>query len=199
MCWNAEVSLQSFLFGMSFIGIGAYAGVRLPILLFCITIVMMQLIEYIVWSNYDNKYINTKASQAALFLLFLQPIASMIGLPNITLRNNLLGSYILLNGLSLFMPWNIDFSMTRAKNGHLSWNWLTNEPRTWISLSIYFFFLFIPLVIQKNYELLFLALATLGLSLYSFWTENTWGSMWCWIVNGLVPISIGNAVFKMRK
>lgn len=199
MCWNAEVSLQSFLFGMSFIGIGAYAGVRPSILLFCITIVMMQFIEYIVWSNYENKDVNRKASQAAVFLLFLQPIASMMSLHRISLRNTMLVVYLLLGGLSFFIPRTIDLSMRRAANGHLAWNWLTSEKNIILSLVVYFFFLFMPIWIEKNYELLFLALATLGLSLYSYWTENTWGSMWYWIVNGMVPLSIGNAVINMRK
>ena len=198
MCWNAEVSLQSFLFGMSFIGIGLYCNVSLPVLFFCFTIVSMQLVEYIVWSNYDDEKINTYASIAAFILLFLQPVASIFTIPEKQIRNLFLGSYVFVSlMISLLFPAKYEFKMKRALNGHLSWKWLTKEMRTYVSLFFYFIFLFTPFFLQKEYTLLGLSLLTLVISVYSFWKENTWGSMWCWIVNGIVPLSLVNAVLKL--
>ena len=58
MCWNAEVSLKTFLVGIIGIGVAAFLGMSLPIVLFCLTIVFMQLIEYVVWTYYDDETVN---------------------------------------------------------------------------------------------------------------------------------------------
>ena len=184
MCWNAEVSLQSFLVGLASVGIGALRGVSLPILLFSLTIVFMQLIEYIVWSNYENKEINRQASFAAAALLWSQPIASILTTQS---PGPLLTAYLALSGAGLLMNPTRDYSMTRAPNGHLAWNWLSRDV---LSLAVYFLFLFVPLVLTKSLTLLAMALGTLAVSLYSFHSDNTWGSMWCWMVNGIVVVSL---------
>ncbi len=196
MCWNAEVSFQSFLLGMIAIGIGYSSHISMPVLLFCFTIVCMQLIEYIVWTHYSDPTWNFAASMAAVFLLWLQPIASISTLANATLQYQLLSAYGALSILGLFFQNWKNYSMTKAPNGHLQWNWLTKEKNTYIPLFVYFVFLFVPLVLQNNVGLLSLALGTLGISLYSFLESNTWGSMWCWMVNLIVVGVIGNSLYQ---
>jgi hypothetical protein len=196
MCWNAEVSLQSFLLGILAISIGIVFKMSFSVIVFCLTIVLMQLIEYIVWTNYENDEINQKASIAAAGLLWLQPIAAIFTIPTPNLRTSFLTSYILLSiGVALLFNKN-EYSMKRAPNGHLEWKWLTKDSNTYISLAIYFLFLLSPLFIAGNIDILFLAITTLVLSVYSFWKDNTWGSMWCWIVNGLVLLVVGKTVIK---
>ena len=187
MCWNAEVSLQSFWVGLASIGIGALRGVSFPVLLFALTIVLMQLIEYVVWSDYDNKDVNRQASLAAAALLWTQPIASILTTQS---PGPLLFAYFALTLLGSLLSPEREYSMTRAPNGHLAWNWLTRDAFSVISLAIYFVFLLVPLVLTKSFTLLALALTTLGVSLYTFWNDNTWGSMWCWMVNGIVVVSL---------
>lgn len=194
MCWNAEVSLKSFLIGTISIGIGFLFNLSSPLLFFCTTIVLMQLIEYIVWTHYDNKKINRQASIAAVILLFLQPIASIMTLQ--TYKVPMLISYLILSILSFVLFPETDFTMERAANGHLAWNWLQQTPQTIFSLTIYFIFLLVPLLLNKNIELLLIAILTLMASLYSYLKDNTWGSMWCWIVNLLVPGVIGYSILK---
>jgi len=200
MCWNAEMSLKTFIVGMAGIGLGAFLGLSLPVLLFCFTIVLMQLIEYIVWTYYDNDEVNYKASVAAAILLWIQPIASMLMIPSLRLKTTMLSVYVLLSLIGQSALWNKDtkrqYSMKRAENGHLSWKFLSQESRTYIDLAVYFFFLFMPIVLTGNLDLLALAIVTLGLSLYTYWRENTWGSMWCWIVNGLVLLLVGKTVVQ---
>ena len=65
---------------------------------------------------------------------------------------------------------------------HLHWKWL--DPIPWKSLLVYFIFLIGPLLITKQFDLTVLVFLTLGFSIYSF--GKGWGSMWCWIVNGMV-------------
>jgi len=190
MCWNAEVSLQSFLVGILAIGLGAYRNTPVPVLLFALTIVLMQFIEYVVWSNYGNAEINRQASMAATGLLWVQPIASMLTLPDSALRTTALGAYTGLSLLGGVFGQDRDYSMTRAPNGHLAWNWLGKDQKTAMSLAVYFVFLLAPLVVAKKFLLLGVALGTLAVSLLTFWRDNTWGSMWCWIVNIIAILSV---------
>lgn len=188
MCWNAEVSLQSFLIGAVAIGIAYSKGLSLPTTLFCISITCMQLVEYFTWSYYGNPRVNFVASVAAFLLLWMQPIASMLTLPNDLLRLSI-GIYIGISTLGILFdaqPSHEKFKMVRESNGHLSWGFLQKNRETYISLFLYFFFLFFPLVLSERWGLLSIVLLTLSVSLYNFFKSNTWGSMWCWIVNYIV-------------
>jgi hypothetical protein len=189
MCWNAEVSLQSFLIGITAVFLGYQNGLSLPVTLFCLTIVFMQLIEYFVWTFSSNKTVNFVASLAAVGLLWLQPIASILTLES---KETITGLqvYIGLSIIGLFLPNNkpLDqvYKMTQGENGHLVWNWFQKDNRTILSLLVYFVFLLGPLLLRKQFILFSLATSTLALSLYSFYKDNTWGSLWCWIVNYIV-------------
>ena len=189
MCWSAEVSLQSFLIGIAAIFVAYQNGLSLPTTIFCLTIVFMQLIEYFVWTFPTNATVNFGASLAAVGLLWIQPIASLLTLESKQVLPGL-QVYIGLSLLGLLWPREKPleqvYKMTRGENGHLVWHWLQKDSRTLLSLLVYFVFLLGPLLLRKEWLLLGLATSTLGISLYSFYKENTWGSMWCWIVNYIV-------------
>ena len=188
MCWSAEVSLQSFLIGGLSVIFAYQKGLSLPITFFCSTIVGMQLVEYFVWSYYDNPTVNFQASLAAALLLFVQPVASILTLPSKWIPL-FLGTYMLIGSVLVLTDKRSlreKYSMTQGENGHLVWNWLEKDRKTAISLVVYFLFLFVPLFLTNQLTLLLISLTTLGFSLFSFYKDNTWGSMWCWIVNYLV-------------
>ena len=188
MCWNAEVSLQSFAIGFTIVLLAYSQGMSFSTALFCMTIVFMQLIEYIVWKNIDNAEINYQASRWANFLLWLQPVASILTL-SVFWQIPLLLGYMFLTLLGKAFETSSlreKYRMFPGENKHLVWNWLQKDMYTSISLFVYFLFLLLPLLLSGQWTILLLALSTLGLSLYSFWKDNTWGSMWCWIVNYLV-------------
>ena len=195
MCWNADISIKTFLVGIVGIVLGAYVGIDFPFLLFCFTITCMQLIEAVVWTWYDNETVNRNASYAALLLLWMQPIAGMLLIPSFNMKAYMISIYVALTGIIHFMSKKSDYSMKRARNGHLVWNFLKKDLPSFVALVIYFFFLLTPIFLTGNIDLLLLGLGTLGISMYSFWRENTWGSMWCWIVNALVFVLIGKKVF----
>ena len=152
----------------------------------------MQLVEYFVWTYSGNSTVNFVASLAAAFLLWLQPIASILTMPNQFQRYPIV-IYVFLSVLILFFerrPFKEKYKMVRAENGHLSWKFLDTSTETYLQLGIYFFFLLTPLILYKEYLLLSVVLLTLGVSLHQFYTSNTWGSMWCWLVNYIV-VGIG--------
>lgn len=193
MCWNAQVSLNTFLIGTLGIFIGVlYGGLSIPMAFFCFSITLMQFIEFIVWSYYENKNVNYAASVAASLLLWIQPIASMFTIANTGIRTSMLILYGILSLIGHTIQGKKDYSMTRAPNGHLAWNWMSDRTLvSYGSLFVYMLFLFTPILINKNYDLAAVAIGTLSLSLYSYWRENTWGSMWCWIVNAIVFYVVG--------
>lgn len=204
MCWNAEVSRNTFLIGAIGILFGLYYGMSLPAAFFCFSITLMQLIEYFVWTYYDNKTVNYWASVTASSLLWIQPIASIATVGNVGLRNTMFLSYGLLSLVGQYIEdGKRDYSMTRAPNGHLSWNWMssTTDKNNWklyASLAVYMMFLFVPIFINKQYDLIVLAIGTLSLSLFSYWRNNTWGSMWCWIVNAIVLLIVGKQMIRIN-
>lgn len=75
MCWNAEVSIQSFAIGLLGIFLAAMTGTSALTIFFYATIVFMQLVEYIVWTYGSDPEINFYASLGGAGLLMLQPIA----------------------------------------------------------------------------------------------------------------------------
>lgn len=194
MCWNADISMKTFLVGVVGIALGAYVGIGFPLLLFCSTIVCMQLIEAVAWTWYDNDTVNRYAAYAASGLLWLQPIAAILLIPSLAIKASFISIYGALSVLRYLTRYKTDYSMKRAPNGHLAWNFMQKDVGSLIKLLVYFIFLFTPIFLTGNIDLLLLGIGTLGISFYSFWRENTWGSMWCWIVNALVFVLIGKKV-----
>ena len=207
MCWNAEVSIQSFVIGLLGIFLAAMTGTSVPTIFFYATIVFMQLVEYIVWTYGSDPEINFYASLGGAGLLMLQPIASIMAMSIGAYRVPMLISYVVLgvithfidqDGRSLRERYKIeagpsgDVSSTDQDHigggvwGRLRLHWKWLDPIPWSSLAVYFFFLIGPLLITKQFDLTALVFLTLGFSIYSF--GKGWGSMWCWIVNGMVVL-----------
>ena len=165
-------------------------GTSVPTIIFYTTIVFMQLVEYIVWTYGSDPEINFYASLGGAGLLMLQPIASILTVGSQSTRLMMLISYVILgmithvmdqDGRSLRERYRIEAGPS-GDTPHLIWKWLLPVP--WFSLAVYFIFLIGPLLITKQFDLTALVFLTLGFSIYSF--GKGWGSMWCWIVNGMV-------------
>ena len=205
MCWNVSVSLQSFALGSLAILIGIHNQLDPTLLFFCFTITLMQAIEAIAWSYpYEtHPTTNTIASRAAALLLWSQPLASIQTLRGTRFseyRSPLSASYLLLTFLDLFLyPTPPSAYRMRPNKGHLEWEWLPSSllsPSP--SLLLYFAFLLLPLLLVPNPLLLLFVSLTLGLSLYANHTDNTWGSLWCWQVNGIAIAILGWRILTKR-
>jgi hypothetical protein len=188
MCWNKEISLNTFLFSLFSASLAYYNNViNIYGLLFLISFISMQLVEYFTWKYLNNKKINTLLSKIALFLIFIQPILSLqiyYGPKDKSLILKLQLIYIVFM-TSVLSYYPIDFSMYREKNGHLAWNWLKFPffvSVIWTAFQIGFFFY------KKDYAIFFINFIIVAIVYYNYHKTNTWGSLWCWIAN---IISIG--------
>ena len=100
MCWNQNVSLNTFIFSMFVLLLIAYNNTytqyKTPIFnnkfvyFFFISFITMQLIEFFLWRNIDNKKINNLLSMIGALLLLIQPIASLLMLKDDSLKYKLI-------------------------------------------------------------------------------------------------------------
>ena len=194
MCWNEHVSLNTFLFS-SFVLLlilynNTYTQYKIKyfdniwIYLFFISFISMQLIEFFIWRNIDNKFYNHIFSTMAAMLIFIQPVVSLMLLPNISLRNILLSAYLV-----LFIPYFTYKYITNnvksqvSNKGHLVW--LFFDTNMLLFLGWLFFFLFSFIYTQNFYGLIF-CIVLFSISYYNYYKDKTIGSMWCWGVNSVM-------------
>lgn len=193
MCWNEHVSLNTFLFS-SFVLLliiynNYYTKYKIKelhspwIYLFFASFIFMQLIEFFIWRNINNKLYNNIFSLLGAGLIFIQPVISIMIIQNIRLRNVLLASYI-----SLAIMWALyeishkNVYTEISKKGHLKWAELHNT-------FIWFFFFAFSIIYSKNkalWALLIFATITIIISALYYRNDKSVGSMWCWGVNSLM-------------
>jgi hypothetical protein len=195
MCWNATVSLNTFLFSFFAVNFAYFNNIiNIYEYLFFYSFISMQLIEYFTWKHLHNKKINRLLSQLGMLLVFMQPLFFIL-IPN-NVKFNIKATLITLYVIFLvFLGYLIkyDYSMVKAPNGHLAWNWL-NVPVFYIF--IWITFLLVILLYAKKY-ILFAIYAIIFLAIYyTYYKTNTWGSLWCWIANGLAVLLIMRTFFN---
>jgi hypothetical protein len=182
MCWNAAVSLNTYVFGLFASSFAYYNGItNLLGLIFYQSFIIMQLIEYFIWSK---TFPNRLLSQIALLVILCIPIFNIIKIEKSPeLIPYILGGYLAFIVIlyTAIIPLNtIEFSSVPSKNGHLSWKWLTWN--IYIIL-IWYAFLSLRWIIDKMYPTLIFVSIFLIISIILYKETNTWGSMWCWICN----------------
>ena len=186
MCWNSQVSLNTFLFSFSvliFIYFNRNGKYRLEnfhnkyVYLFFFSIIAIQLLEYFLWKNIDNKKMNRLLSIIGLIIILSQPFFSILSLKDTNKNKNkyLLFYLFFVLYMILFKFKKINFS-TSVKNGHLQWNWLSPNI---IDLIIFLYFLFIS--VRKFNKIS--AISLLLISLYNYYNDKSWGSLWCYWSN----------------
>lgn len=193
MCWNQDVSINTFLFGVFVLFLIAinnkYSKYKIAefnnafTYFFFMSFITMQFFEFLLWRNLDNPVMNNIISIAGAFLLIIQPIASLTMLENITLRNKLLLLYSI-PALSYFAyrVTTQKFNTTVSKSGHLAWKWGGPTDNVFTHL-FYLFFLYYSLFVNKHYFAIFLTLTLFVISYYTYYKEGSAGSMWCWLIN----------------
>lgn len=194
MCWNEDISLNTFLFS-SFVLLlilynNTYTKYKITDFnnvwhyIFYISFISMQLIEFFIWRNIDNNFYNHIFSTMAAILLFIQPLISLMLLPNISLRNNLLAAYSV-----LFIPYFTYKCITNnmksqiSNKGHLMW--LFFDTNMLLFFGWLFFFLF-SFIYTHSIRTVIFGIVLFAMSYYNYYNDKTIGSMWCWVVNSIM-------------
>jgi hypothetical protein len=182
MCWNASVSLNTYIFGLFASLFSYYNGFgNILSVIFYQSFIIMQLIEYFIWTKaFSNKLL----SQIGFFVIMCQPIFNIIKIeqsPQVI--PYILAAYVIFIVIlyTFIVPLNtVNFSTVPSKNGHLSWKWL--DLNIYI-IFIWYAFLSIRWIIDKMYIVLTIITALLIITLVLYKDTNTFGSMWCWTAN----------------
>ena len=196
MCWNAEVSLNTFIFGMiSMIIVIIFNKISYKIILFTLTLTLIQLLEYYTWKNIDNIDIIYNLSIIGYLIISIQLI-----ILNYAFLNNkdklvaLIILIILLIYIFIYNYQNNKFNMEIGENKHLIWNWIDIPIPILIIIMVFYIY---P-AITYNYISFVTMLIILLPSLYYYYKYKTWGTMWCyysniiWIILILISISLQN-------
>lgn len=193
MCWNQSVSITTFVFGIFVLMIvfinNKYNSYKIDFFtnhyayFFVFSVIFMQFVEFLLWRNIKNTIINRRVTKLVLLTLVIQPLASVLLITDITLRNYLLLIYSI--PALIYFIYTISTKhiyTTISKSGHLVWNFtnITGILYTIIKLS-YLFFLIFPLVYNKYYlALVFLFLFVI---LKIYYNDGSASSLWCFYIN----------------
>jgi hypothetical protein len=194
MCWNENISLNTFLFSGFILALiiynNSFTKYKIQelnnkwIYFFIASFVFMQLIEFFIWRNINNKFYNNIFSILATLLLIVQPILSIMIVTNVKLRNLLLISYLLLAvPYSIYKFSNSNIHSVISESGHLRWNFFYLNP---IILIGWFFFFLFSFVYEKKWLGLVFGLSTLIIAFLNYTKDQTVWSMWCWSVNSIM-------------
>jgi len=196
MCWNAEVSLNTFIFGMiSMIIVIIFNKISYKIILFTLTLSLIQLLEYYTWKNIDNIDIIYNLSIIGYLIISIQLINLNYGfLNNKDKLVALIILIILLIYIFIYNYQNNKFNMEIGENKHLIWNWIDIPIPILIIIMVFYIY---P-AFTYNYISFVTMLIILLPSLYYYYKYKTWGTMWCyysniiWIILIIISISLQN-------
>jgi len=182
MCWSSKVSLNTFLFSLFGILFAYFNNViGLFDSLYYLSFVSIQLMEYFTWRNMNDRKMNGFLSRVGLFLIFIQIPLFILSFSKVesSIKTALIAMYLIFS-LLVGSYYQVDFSMTKAPNGHLAWNWL--KFPTFIML-IWLVFMFCLFVYDKQYITFVVYSVVVFAIYYTYHKTNTWGSLWCWLAN----------------
>jgi len=200
MCWNADISINTFIFScftLVFIYISnTYTRYKVQgftglfVYFFFFLFVSVQLFEYFIWKNLNNPRMNTFFSKVGFFIIFSQLFLVNFFAQPIYQPYLFVYFFIFFITLLLYKQFYnpFQFKTVVAPSGHLSWEWLRFTGYEKIFLLIGLSFYVIPWVLNKNITTtLYLSVC---LAIFSFFImymllkkDNTYGSLWCWVFN----------------
>jgi hypothetical protein len=193
MCWNADVSINTFLFSclaLVFVWYtNTYTKYKTPLfdnwLAYAafLSVSSMQLVEFFLWRNLDDPYWNRVFSRIGFLLIWIQPWLFLL-----LAKSSLATVYFViavLEAVYLFLIKNSDSYTTKDRSAHLVWKWVNIDYEVYIIItSVWLLFIFYSLFPLKEYVLLTFGVVALLYSAYRFHSSGSCGSVWCWMING---------------
>jgi hypothetical protein len=199
MCWNEDISINTFVFSISVLVfiffVNTYTKYKLvefenPLLyLFLLEIAFVQLIEFFIWRNLKNKSINQTLSKCCSFLILLQQATLIFLIKNDFIKQVLF--VIFLSFYGIYFTYRVNYNpiyfFTSVKNGNLSWEWMkfNGYEYLFVIFGLLLFYI-IPLLLIDNIVLSLYILFFLATTLFFYFKNDTFGSMWCWSGNFLM-------------
>jgi len=200
MCWNKQVSLNTFIFSFGVLLLIIYNNLftqykikelnNFWIYLFLCSIIFVQLLEYFIWNNMNNPFYNQLFTTLVIILTLLQPVFSLLLISDKKLRDYILGFYTF-----IAIPFVVYlFNTTKLESvvsslGHLQWGISKSKGNqigkyfSALFVMVWLFGLLFPIFYIKNYFLLLLGIFTLLVSVYYYYRDNSIRSLWCWLTN----------------
>lgn len=184
MCWNENISLNTFIF-TSFVILfilynNTYTQYKLSefnnyaLYFFLLSLTTMQLVEYYLWISIrqNDPVLNRMSSILGWILIrIVQPLATILLIPYTTLRNLSFFYFLVLGIVYFFKEKPVNFKTTVDKDGHLKWLWLYGYETVSVLYILIVFTLFLSNPI--------LLLISIPLLIYSYIRYDSWGSVWC--------------------
>ena len=195
MCVNAEVSLSSFIIGvissicLIYYGNKKFQKENLSVGIFFIYISFIQLLEYFIWIDLDNKKgLNKIISIIFPVVISSQPVVFYIIKSIIFNKNvlwlNLLIIYYILESIFAYNSYLTNETLiTKVKNKYLFWKW--DKYGSYIYVIIFAFAVF--LYTNFNYSLLLFILGSFSLFVSYKISNINYTSTWC-LISAYMPI-----------
>jgi hypothetical protein len=209
MCFNANISITTFLLGIAAIIIGIInKTLSYSFSIFYLSVITMQLIEFFIWIYINDKQLNYYLSILASILIILQPFCFIILVYFYNKKLSLVLFTILVfivMKIMLFNNYNNEIKTIIGKHGSLQWNFLSLSL---FDLIIYFITSSITLYyaydIEKNnkyFKFLLGAFMVLFIIFFIFTFMkykkiNTFASIFCNYINLFSFIIIIVSIYK---
>lgn len=198
MCWNQNVSLNTFMFSFFVLLLIFYNNTftqyklsefdSIYVYLFFLSFMSMQLIEFFIWKNINDKALNKFYSILGLLLVLSQPVISLMMLKDDNFKYKAITTYIALSSLFVYYKLTkFETISSISKNGHLKWDWLHFTKYEFIIIyGLWLLSLIYSPIVNKHYKILFYVLVLFVISMYSFYKDGSEGSLWCWSINSIM-------------
>lgn len=201
MCWNENISLNTFIF--SFVTLlfvaynNKYTKYKLtefnnPFLyLLILSVISMQLVEYFLWKSIRLHDINLNHiwSMIGSLVLLSQPLAFSLLITNKQIQHWITNIYIIFLVIILLLKYPNQLTkfttFVSNKNNNLTWDWNSKNPVEYIYYFVYWIVIFISTMYLPNYLIYIIFITLIGsILLYrKYPNEMQWGSKWCWSSN----------------
>lgn len=202
MCWNATISLNTFLFSaatLAFVAYNnAYTKYKLPefienpwLYLAFMSVISIQLVEYFLWRSIESRDTNMNNIMSIIGSLIIasQPLAVSMLITNKTLQPIVTSICAVVFALHVLLkyPGQLDkfTAVISPVTGSLQWKWNYSESSIEIAVIIGYFATFFVAAFYVPAYLAVITAVTLALSwwIYSGLHKMIWGSKWCWSAN----------------
>lgn len=217
MCFNAEVSINTFIFSL-FAAIFAFFNkvISIDIFLFILSFAIMQLVEWLAWN-----IINSGQKVVTGFIAYLFPIVTVVIQPIVAalVFNTQYKTVVARIGekwagiakkviytaiLCLWIYTVYDYIWVGHRpnvykseiNGHLKWN-LFHDFNLFEGTLIFVSYLLaylLPMILSLPYIMAVIFIVTFVYSFVTYLHAKTWGTIWCYSAN-LISLVIITQVF----